>query len=1563
KKIDAAIDRAVEAQRALRDAEHYEALAKAFDAGEIDAQGRSLLPEAVARRETRERHQESREERIAKAQEIVRGRPAWQVPRSVWADATGNLGGQARQLVEHDHREAVKAALARGESVPAEVLADYPDLSAAKPEAAQTGQKGRTRHEAKAALQDVEQAIRELRDGTATVDRYRQAFKTLADDPALIGDALNALTKNDLGKLIGFSRPDWGKEALVNQAYQSLLDGFALGKQYGPEFWSPFTESQAQFHARKLQALKELVASQTQADLDAYAQQIKKRRDEAERKTAAEREALSNPQSLEDFNRFMEFHVRQGKTKRQARLLLTPEQRARFDALLVDQSSGARERLSKLASGAAQKEPETGAAATPSQAVGAKIVETKHTQKGHDLFVVQLEQRVSREDFQKLTASAKQLGGYYSAFRGKGAVPGFQFRDRSQAEAFLKMASGFAPGAAEKAQETAAQGGDVLDRDSAQPTAERLEQMADTLEARAIEQLSAERKTNTARRAAIASRIEARARDDQAMARTMRNIAKAIRDGNATFLSGVRTKSQVQFLENAVRAAKQDELLDKYGDYPKAQAHADEPPDADTVEYAEFPTFTAYRSDLVKLARGMQQVAGLKLLGTRLAKVVDVVPEEYKRFVEEHLNELTLARSKDGMPAVLRTENDAQLAIDRAGLSDKAIVLSLGRGKHVVVLSPYEAQRSGLWSGGDQKVTLKRQFVTEVMNRLKGLDSEQKTVRIPWQFEVAEERLKTLERMGIKTPAQYRSALREYIALRKAPQEEDRVKKLEREMVGRRNDGLDFFPTPEKTADEMVTAADIRPGMTVLEPSAGMGHIAERIREAGVEPDVVELSSERRQLLEAKGFNVVGHDFMEMQPSDTPGGEGYDRIVMNPPFSDGRDIQHVRHAYELLKPGGRLVAILSEGTFFRNTQQAKDFRSWLESVGATDEKLAEGTFEDRSLPVNTSANARMVVIEKPERVDFQMGDAGTDEFSRTERAYGGREAYERARAEGRTKLNYRQWVQVRTPAFKRWFGDWETLRAQKRTVAVEDAQKQAPAEAGAATAGHVRESSASAEVDPLLTAVTEFVRQPLRRVNPDTVSKVVDPQTGEPLVVYHGTTSNFDVFDSSWTDASPRGNTSGTGFFFSERPLEAEGYTWSASRVSGSIMPVYLSIKNPYVIGDRYSDAIWGRMLQSKAEAKKVRQELVHKGYDGVRTPLGEWVAFHPNQIKSAIGNRGTFSPENPDIRFSRAADEGQPAVRSTGFDKASGTVVADFKNDIPLKANPDYKAAKAGDTDAAVRLVKALVKPESIEAARAFGKDVTYVPVHAEEAAGLNKIPSALAAYYAKQTGADVGGTIVQTNRAYHTGANAMERLLARAEFSGKVEPGRRYVLVDDVTTMGSTLADLAHYIRSQGGEVAGSVVLVNAMRGGKMTADAKTVRELEARHGDEIRKLFGIEPRALTGPEAQYLIGFRTTDELRNRVAKARLERIARLHAKGVFPESQDSRGEISRLLGANAQGQQSARTAPERPYGGLSVSEVQRIADRIAEKWQQPPPITVLVRNPHDPDTPLWVSMHDS
>jgi len=62
----------------------------------------------------------------------------------------------------------------------------------------------------------------------------------------------------------------------------------------------------------------------------------------------------------------------------------------------------------------------------------------------------------------------------------------------------------------------------------------------------------------------------------------------------------------------------------------------------------------------------------------------------------------------------------------------------------------------------------------------------------------------------------------------------------------------------------------------------------------------------------------------------------------------------------------------------------------------------------------------------------------------TVRAYGGPPAYERAKTTGKTKLTYEQWVTVRTPGFKRWFGDWEGLRAQRRLDAMESARVHVP---------------------------------------------------------------------------------------------------------------------------------------------------------------------------------------------------------------------------------------------------------------------------------------------------------------------------------------------------------------------------------------------------------------------------------------------------------------------------------------------------------------------------------------
>ncbi len=119
-----------------------------------------------------------------------------------------------------------------------------------------------------------------------------------------------------------------------------------------------------------------------------------------------------------------------------------------------------------------------------------------------------------------------------------------------------------------------------------------------------------------------------------------------------------------------------------------------------------------------------------------------------------------------------------------------------------------------------------------------------------------------LRSMGNETPEMERAALREFIQYRARLKDADKAKMLERSLIGK-NVGFDFFPTPKATAETMVQEADISEGMDVLEPSAGNGNIAETIRDAGVKPDVAELSSNLREVLEAKGFDVVAQDFMD----------------------------------------------------------------------------------------------------------------------------------------------------------------------------------------------------------------------------------------------------------------------------------------------------------------------------------------------------------------------------------------------------------------------------------------------------------------------------------------------------------------------------------------------------------------------------------------------------------------------------------------------------------------------------------------------------------------------------
>ena len=197
-------------------------------------------------------------------------------------------------------------------------------------------------------------------------------------------------------------------------------------------------------------------------------------------------------------------------------------------------------------------------------------------------------------------------------------------------------------------------------------------------------------------------------------------------------------------------------------------------------------------------------------------------------------------------------------------------------------------------------------------------------------------------------------------------------------------------------------------------------------------------------------------------------------------------------------------------------------------------------------------------------------------------------------------------------------------------------------------------------------------------------SKVVDKQ-GQPLVVYHGTPSaGFSQFDSKKTgETTQNDGWFGRGHYFTADPNKASGY---AHGEGGGLYPVHLSLQKPFVINKTLDAATrkailglgrwgeYGEMLLKDSRydgmptgdfiaelfpdtdqmpdgdyddedadyyipgTGEAFRDMLWK-HDGVivhdgRDKFDEVVAFNPTQIKSATGNRGTFDPKNPDIRF-----------------------------------------------------------------------------------------------------------------------------------------------------------------------------------------------------------------------------------------------------------------------------------------------------------------------------------------
>lgn len=171
-----------------------------------------------------------------------------------------------------------------------------------------------------------------------------------------------------------------------------------------------------------------------------------------------------------------------------------------------------------------------------------------------------------------------------------------------------------------------------------------------------------------------------------------------------------------------------------------------------------------------------------------------------------------------------------------------------------------------------------------------------------------------------------------------------------------------FFPTPPDICRRVVDLAEIDAAHRVLEPSAGIGSLAdacpnrERVH-------CVEQWASLTDILSMKGYHITARDFLECDPLMN---QPFDRVVMNPPFENSQDAAHVRHAFEFLKRGGRLVAIVGAGILQRSDRKATEFRAWLDDVAADRHDLPEDAFNGKDAFRRTATRAVILVIDKPE---------------------------------------------------------------------------------------------------------------------------------------------------------------------------------------------------------------------------------------------------------------------------------------------------------------------------------------------------------------------------------------------------------------------------------------------------------------------------------------------------------------------------------------------------------------------------------------------------------------------
>lgn len=279
-----------------------------------------------------------------------------------------------------------------------------------------------------------------------------------------------------------------------------------------------------------------------------------------------------------------------------------------------------------------------------------------------------------------------------------------------------------------------------------------------------------------------------------------------------------------------------------------------------------------------------------------------------------------------------------------------------------------------------------------------------------------------------------------------------------------------------------------------------------------------------------------------------------------------------------------------------------------------------------------------------------------------------------------SNLTEKQYAQVRTKAFKDWFGEWETPKQVEQTITtgLEVSSNQEWVDGSTVVKRgnsyfYTNDDGINIEItkneyDDFNEGKTIILNKEEKTVkaNDSNYSKVLD-ENGEPLVMYHRSNDNISIFD---INKSKHG-----GFWFSKDP---NYYAYTKAKLKYAI-PVFLNIRTPNTINHETflaavdgDDTIEGGIKTTQFDGWITKDVHTPEFYgDDYSESIVFAMVLDSNQIKSATDNNGNFSNEDDDIYHSSVTEESITLMSNVPS-------IASISDMLPLAQQPKFDALVA---------------------------------------------------------------------------------------------------------------------------------------------------------------------------------------------------------------------------------------------------------------------------------------------